>query len=143
MLRAVFDTNIFVSSVLVRTGVPAQAIDAWRARRFILVTSPAIIAEVRRTLGYPRIRRKYGLTDDDVERLISILETDALIVPGTADVAGAIPQDPADEHVLACAMDGQADVIVSGDHHLLDLEAFQDIPIVPVRRFLTMLLEDT
>lgn len=139
MLRAVFDTNIFVSSLLVKTGVPAQAIDAWQDRRLVLVTSPAIIAEIRNTLGYPRIRRKYGITDEDVQRLIALLENDALVVPGTADVSGAIPDDPADEHVLACAVDGQVEVIVSGDRHLLDLGSFRGIAIVTVRGFLDRL----
>lgn len=66
MLRVVLDTNVLVSAVLVKAGLPAQALDAWRSRKFLLVTSPALIAETRVTLNYPRIRRKYNLTDEDV-----------------------------------------------------------------------------
>jgi predicted nucleic acid-binding protein len=40
---------------------------------------------------------------------------------------------------LACALDGQADVIVSGDHHLLDLENYRDIPIMTARQFMDQL----
>ena len=47
MLRVVLDTNVFVSSLLVKVGVPAQVMDAWRDRRYVLVISPAIIAEMR------------------------------------------------------------------------------------------------
>lgn len=139
MLKAVLDTNVFVSSLLVKAGLPAQVLDAWRDRRYLLVTSPAIIAEIRATLNYPRIRRKYAITDEDVEQLVVLLEQDALVVPGDADVAGSIPQDPADEMVLACAVEAQASAIVSSDRHLLDLNVYQDIPILTVRQFLERL----
>lgn len=141
MLRVVLDTNQFVSSVLVKQGLPAQVLDAWRRREFLLVTSPLIITEIRSTLNYPRIRRKYPLTDADVERLVALLEQDALVAPGEVDAAGAIPADPADDMVLACAIEGQADFIVSGDHHLLDLGEYMGIPIVTAREFLERLAE--
>ena len=139
MLKVVLDTNIFVSSLLVKAGPPAQVLDTWRERQYLLVVSPAIIAEIRATLNYPRIRRKYAITDEDVEQLVTLLERDALVVPGDADVAGAIPDDPADEIVLACAVDAQADVIVSGDRHLLELGSHRSIPILTGRQFLERL----
>lgn len=136
MLSATLDTNIFVSSLLVRAGPSARLLDIWRERQFLLITSPAIIAEVRATLNYPRIRRKYAISDEDAEQLITLLEQDALVVPGTADVAGAIPDDPEDEKVLACAVEAGADLIVSGDRHLLALGAYRGIPIVTARGLL-------
>lgn len=139
MLRVVLDTNQFVSSVLVPHGLPAQVIDAWRRREYLLVTSPALIAEIRATLNYPRLRRKYPITDEQVERLVTLLEQDALVVPGEADTSGAIADDPDDDRVLACAVDGMADLIVSGDRHLLDLRAYRGIPIVTARKFLERL----
>ncbi len=143
MLKVVLDTNVFVSSLLVKAGLPAQILDAWRERRYLLIVSPAIIAEIRATLSYPRIRRKYAITDEDVEQLVTLLERDALLVSGDADVAGAIPEDPADEMVLACAVDAQADVIVSGDRHLLNMDSYQSIPILTVRQFLERLETDS
>jgi putative PIN family toxin of toxin-antitoxin system len=139
MLKVVLDTNIFVSSLLVQAGLPAQVLDTWRERQYLLIASPAIIAEIRATLNYPRIRRKYAITDEDVEQLVTLLERDALVVPGDANVAGAIPDDPADEIVLACAVDAQADVIVSGDRHLLELGSHRSIPILTARQFLERL----
>lgn len=139
MLRVVFDTNVFVSSLLVRKGRPDQALDAWRERRYVLIASPAIIAEIRATLQYPRIRRKYPIAEQDINALVALLEQDALLVPGIADVAGAIPADPADEIVLACALDAQADLIVSGDRHLLDMGTYQSIPILTIHEFLERL----
>lgn len=142
MLRAVFDTNVLVSSVLLKAGKPAQAIQEWRKQRFLLIISPTLIRELRSTLGYDRIRRKYNLTDKDVDDIVALLDNDALIVSGVADVWGAVPDDPDDDHVLACAVDGEADVIVSGDHHLLDLGVYRDIPIITVRDFLDLLSEE-
>jgi putative PIN family toxin of toxin-antitoxin system len=142
MLRAVFDTNVLVSSVLLKAGKPAQAIQEWRKQRFLLIISPTLIRELRSTLGYDRIRRKYNLTDKDVGDIVALLDNAALIVPGVADVWGAVPDDPDDDHVLACAVNGEADVIVSGDHHLLDLGAYRDIPIITVRDFLDLLSEE-
>jgi putative PIN family toxin of toxin-antitoxin system len=139
MLKVVLDTNVFVSSLLVKQGPPAQALDAWRERRYLLVTSPAIVSEIQTTLNYPRLRRKYAITDANIEGLLALLESDALLVPGDVSVAGAIPEDPTDERVLACALDAGADFIVSGDRHLLDLETYQDIPILTVRAFLERL----
>jgi hypothetical protein len=142
MLRVVLDTNLFVSSLLVKAGPPAQALAAWRSRRYVLVTSTAIVAEIRATLGYPRIRRKYAITDEDVDSLANLLQQDALLVSGTADVTGAVPADPSDEMILACALDGRADLIVSGDLHLLELGSFCDIPILTVRQLLDRLAPD-
>ncbi len=142
MLKAVLDTNVLVSSLLVKVGLPAGVVDAWRRRQYLLVTSADLITEVRATLNYPRLRRKYLFTDEDVEQLISLLEQDSLLVPGEAEVTGVIPADPADEKVLACAADAEADVIVSGDAHLLALGEYQGIPILTVRVFLEQLAEE-
>jgi len=141
MLRVVLDTNEFVSSVLVRHGLPAQVLDAWRQRQFILIVSPAIIAEIRFTLNYPRIRRKYPITDADVQSLVALLTHDAVVVPGTVTVSGVIPDDPDDERVLACAVEGQTELIVSGDRHLLELGQYQGIPVITAREFLKRLAE--
>lgn len=136
MLRVALDTNLFVSSLLVKAGLPAKALEAWRRRLYLLVTSPAIIAEIQATLSYPRIRRKYNVTDRDVADLVDLLRRDALVVPGVSEVAGSLPADPKDEMVLACAVDAQANLIVSGDRHLLDLQSFRGIPIATVREFI-------
>ena len=141
MQRVVLDTNVFISGILTRRGVASRVLEHWRSRRFLLLVSPGIITEIKRTLNYPRLKKRYAITDGDISQLIELLERDALLVPGKADVAGAVPGDPDDEKFLACAMKGQADFVVSGDHHLLKLGQYHDIPIISVRQFLE-LLED-
>jgi putative PIN family toxin of toxin-antitoxin system len=142
VIRVVFDTNIYVSSLLRKDGLPAQALAAWRAHRIQLVTSPAIMSELAATLRYTRIRRKYGVTDEEIGELIDLLVANAVVVDGTLDVSGSVPSDPDDEIVLACAVEGKADLIVTGDQHLLALSAFQDIPVVTVRDLLEQLADD-
>jgi putative PIN family toxin of toxin-antitoxin system len=139
MLRVVIDTNVIVSGILSRKRAPAELLNAWRLRRFLLLSSPTIVAEVRAVLRYPRIRKKYPPSDEEIDQTITLLEHDALLVPGGADVTGSVAADPRDEMFLACTVDGQADVIVSGDHHLLDLGIYRDIPIITARQLLDKL----
>ena len=139
MLKVVLDTNIFVSSLLSKAGRPAMVLDTWRAGQYLLVTSRSIISEIRRVVEAPNIRKKYGLSSNQIERLILLLEKDAIVVPGLSAVAGAIPKDPTDEMFLAAALDAKADLIISGDRHLLDLGEYKDIPIFTVRQFLELL----
>jgi uncharacterized protein len=142
MLRVVIDTNVIVIGILSRKGAPAELINVWRERRFLLLSSSDIVNEVRAVMQYPRIRHKYHLSDDEIEQTMTLLEHDALLVAGDSKVAGSVPDDPQDEMFLACALDGQADVIVSGDHHLLDLGVFRDIPIISARQFLDWLKQE-
>lgn len=139
MLKVVLDTNVFVSSLLSKAGSPRMVIDAWRAGRYFLVTSPAIISEIKRVIEAPSIQKKYALSPDGIERLILLLEKDAIVVPGLSAVARAIPEDPTDEMFLSAALDAKADLIVSGDRHLLDLGEYKGIPIFTVRQFLELL----
>lgn len=135
-MNAVIDTSVFVSSLLKKQGVPAQVLDAWRAHRFQLVTSPAIVEEIRSTMTHSRIRRRYLIADEDVERLLHLLQTDATVVAGISDVGDARLRDPNDEIILACVADSDADVLVTSDQDLLVLETFRGTPIVTPRQFL-------
>jgi putative PIN family toxin of toxin-antitoxin system len=135
MLRIVLDTDVFVSSLLSAQSLPAQVLNAWREGKYMLVVSPLIIAEIAGVLESSRISNKYSITRTDIEGLVDLLETDTIVVPGQAVVAGAVPQDPRDEIFLACAVDSNADCIVSGDRHLLDMETYKDIPILTVKEF--------
>ena len=135
MLRVVLDTNVFVSSLLSTQGLPAQVLHAWREGRYMLVTSPPIIAEIVEVLESPRISKKYLIGQEDIEHLVDLLRTDTILVPGRAAVKGSVPQDPRDEMFLACAIDAKADCIVSGDRHLVNLRTYRGIPILRVKEF--------
>ena len=143
MLRVVVDTNIFVSAQLSRNGVPAQVLKAWRERRFILLTSPAIITEVAETLAGFIGRVPYVVTQEDVDEVVTLLKTVAVVVPGGADVSDAEIPDPDDLTFLACAVEGEADLVASGDKHLTGLKAYRGIPILTARQLLDLLEQNT
>jgi putative PIN family toxin of toxin-antitoxin system len=107
----------------------------------MLVTSPAIMAEIKAVLGLPRIRKKYFLSGHDIAQLLDLLEKDAILVPGCSEVCNVIPQDPTDHIFLSCALEAGVDFIISGDRHLLSLKVYDGIPILPVQKFLERLAE--
>lgn len=139
MIRAVLDTSVLVSSVLVPAGVPAQVVAAWRANRFVLVTSRAILAEVRHTLDYPRIRRKYAFTDSEVNRFLALLEMESVAAKWGPDVSEAGIRDPDGEMILSCALAGSASFLVSSDQDLLVVGEYRGVRIVTPRQFLVRL----
>ena len=142
MLKAVLDTNIFISSLLNKKGAPARLLDLWREGKYLLLSSPSIIGEIKAVLELPRIKTKYCLNDLDIKNLLNLIEMDAIIVPGITDVGDPIPEDPSDHIFLSCAFEGDADVIVSGARHLLNLKKFKGIPVIPVNEFIDLLISN-
>lgn len=138
MIRVVLDTNQIVSMAIRPGGVQDQIRAAWRERRFLLLTSPLLLAEVHRVFTYPKLRALIRLSPEEEEALLRLLVEEAEIMPGTLRVH-AVAEDPADNMVLACAEEGHADYIVSGDSHLLSLREHAGIPIITAREFLKIL----
>jgi putative PIN family toxin of toxin-antitoxin system len=134
LLRAVLDTNVYVSGTILSHGISFEILEAWRRQAYVLITSETIVAEIERVLHYPRIRDRYTVSDQDVERLVESLRADALVIPGDYEVSGVSP-DPDDDKFLACALEARADCIVTGDPDLLDLSRYQGIDILKPREF--------
>jgi len=136
VLRVVLDTSVLVSTLLVPHGVPAKILEVWRANHFALFTSPAIISELIRIASLPRIRNRYGVTDQQVEGLLELLREFSTGVEGTADVSDAPLRDANDFIILAAAADAEAHLLVTSDLDLLVLERYRATAIVTPRRFL-------
>lgn len=117
-MRAVLDTNIWVSAVINPFGVPARIRRAFWSGRFTLITSPPLMEETADVLSRPRLARKYGVTANDIEELLTFIRERAEIV----DVPGNIRvcRDPDDDMVIETAVAGGADVLVTGDADLGD-----------------------
>lgn len=133
-MRVVLDTNVFISSVLVSKGYPAKILDAWRKDSFDLLVSPKIVAEVTDVLRRPRIRKKHDWSDEEIDGFIEGLVASAIVVSGGLEVK-VIKDDPDDDKYLACAEEGGADYIISGDRHLRKLGSYEGIKIVSPREF--------
>ena len=141
MIRAVFDTNVFISALFNPKRPPAQLLELALQGKIKLIISPHLLGEIERVLTYPRVQKllkKRKTTPREIEEAIFKTLKIAVWAPGNLTFE-AIPDDPADDLVLACALEGHADVIVSGDHHLLDLKSYQGIDIVSPAEFLKML----
>jgi len=142
MIRAVFDTNVFISALFNPKRPPAQLLELALLGKIKLIFSPQLIGEIERVLTCPRViklLKKRNTAPGEIEKsLAKALKVVAVLTPGNLTVA-AIPDDPADDLVLACALEGQADFIISGDHHLLDLKTYQGIKIVSPAEFLKII----
>jgi putative PIN family toxin of toxin-antitoxin system len=137
-LRAILDTNVLIRGVLNPSGTPAAAIDAWRDGYFELVTSPELLAELRRVLAERRIARRLSKAAESGRGLVAEMERAGIVVTPLQRV-DAVPRDPADNRVLEAAVAGGADYIVSGDQDLTDLVEFEGIPILKPAAFVAVL----
>lgn len=134
-VRAVIDTNVLVCGLLVAQGPPRQVLDAWLDGRFNLVTSPYQLEEVTHVLAYPRVAERLRLESAELAAILSGLMALAVVTPGQLRRPG-VTRDPKDDAIVACAEEGEADYIVSGDHDLLSLGEYRGIQAVTPRRFL-------
>ena len=127
----VFDTNVLISGYLWK-GVTRRALDLVRAEsQWTLLSSSATLNEFIRVLAY----EKFGLTPVEIEPFVSDLQLRSRFVSVRSKLH-IIQEDPTDNIFLNLAVDGKADMLVSGDRHLLDLRAVRGIPILNVRSFL-------
>ncbi len=141
MLRAVLDTNVIVSGTIQNSGSPFMILEAWRKSRFILITSRTLIDEVRRVLHYPRIQKKYRITEKQIMNIMKNLINYSVTTPGNIKLT-VIKRDPQDNEVLIAALEGEADHIVSGDNDLQELKNYKGVKIVSPSEFLKLLAED-
>ncbi len=129
-MRFVIDTNLLVSGVI-SSGLPRQLLEAARTGEFELCTSEVLLAELQRVLGRTKFANR--LAGQTPESIAADLRKLAIVVTPTS-VPRVVPTDPDDDHVLAAALAGAADLIASGDRRdLLPLGSYQGIPILTAR----------
>lgn len=142
-MRAVIDTNVWVSALLNRKGSPARVLAALREGLFTLVTSEPLLEELADVLGRPRIVSRYGVSSWDVRELLSLLRERAefVVVSGTLHLC----RDPDDDVLIETAVVGKAEALVTRDD---DLKASAEVQapleergvlVLTVRRFLDTL----
>lgn len=126
-MRIVLDTNILVSALISQAGPPAQVLAEVKRGRLTLITSVFQIAELRRVLSRPHLRRV--IAPDAAHDLMANIEAVGEVVGDLPDVTAS--PDPDDNLILATAIAGRADRIVSGDKtDMLALGRIEGIPII-------------
>jgi putative PIN family toxin of toxin-antitoxin system len=135
-VRILLDTNVIISGLLSSAGPPGKLVQGWLDGTFELVTSQVQLEELRRALDYERLRDR--ISPDQARDILENMEVAVLVVP----TVGAVhfSSDPDDNMILATAIAGRADLIVSGDKPgLLHLGAVEGIRIVTPREALGLL----
>lgn len=127
-MRAVLDTNVFVSGVYWR-GAPHDVLIAWEVGRFDVVASREILDE------YSRVLEEVERAPEDRARWEAVLGDRVYMVEPTEEI-DAVPADPDDNKFLAAAVEAVAEFVVSGDKHLLALGSFRGIRILTPAAFL-------
>ncbi len=126
-MRIVLDTNILVSALITKGTPPDQLYQAWRGGEVELVTSPAQIDEVTDVLARPRLR-KY-VDPDEAAQLVAAIHQRATVL-SDVPVTRRSP-DPKDDPILAAAVAGGAELVVSGDRS--DMLALGEVEGIPIR----------
>lgn len=140
-MKAVLDTNVVISAVLIKGSIPEEILSASSEGLFELVTSPALIEEIRRVVGRDRIRNRVGWGEAEAAEFVERYGATTTVVAPVRAIT-VIDVDEADNRVLEAAIEGQVDYVVSGDHHLLDLGEFEGIRVVSPARFTAILEAD-
>jgi uncharacterized protein len=131
-LRAVLDPNVLIAALLSPRGSPGRVFRKWLDGSFELIVSPALLAELERALGYPKLRRRIPVADGHA--LIDLLRRSASLANDPATRSAPFSsRDPGDDYLLALAIQERA-AIVSGDGDLLNLGA--DLPIYSPSTFI-------
>jgi len=133
-LRAVIDTNLFVSGLFGKDTVSARLQNHWINLDFLLVTSIDIIKEVNRVFHYPRIQERFNPKEETLKKFFRLVFRKAVITKDRYKT-DKITDDPTDNKFLACALEGKADYIVSRDPHLRNIKHFQGIQIIDASTF--------
>ena len=134
MLKVVLDTNVIISGFNFAGSKPAKILELVACGDIVNFVSDHIIKETRDILI-----RKFFWTEEEAESAEFWLKTFSKVIKPQARIS-VIAHDP-DNRILECALEAQADYIISGDRHLTDLKIYRGIEIVSPARSLKFLKE--
>lgn len=128
--RVVLDSVVLVSAFLTPQGLAAELLTRCPTQAQ-LYTAEVILEETRRVLlERAYIRQRYVYEDAQVEQFLQHVRTLSHVV-SSLPLLTVVERDPKDDAILACAVAANAQYLVSRDPHLLDLNTYQGITILP------------
>ncbi|MBI2029271.1 putative toxin-antitoxin system toxin component, PIN family [Candidatus Gottesmanbacteria bacterium] len=138
MLRVVLDTNVFISGIKSQNTPPGQILDAWRRQQFVLIASPQLIIELHEVLLRPGVLKLLRKTTFEVNEFIKTLNLKSFVTEGILEVS-ELKDDPDDNMILACAIEGLAKYIVTGNKKHFPFADYKGIKILSPREYLELL----
>jgi putative PIN family toxin of toxin-antitoxin system len=132
--RIVIDTNVLVSGIIQKKGFPYKVVKAWEDDNVVLIASEFLINEVSKVLHYEKIRLRYSLKDEEIKQVLLTLVRYSIFINDPPKL-NVIKEDLSDNNILAAAVEGKADFIISGDSHLLNLVNYKGIKILTPKEF--------
>ncbi len=140
MIHAVFDTNIIISGRL-WSGIPRKVIQTAEEGTVRVFISEALIDELNDVIQRAKFKTNLARIGKTTEQVVTEYLQICTVIDA-ASISRIVEADTDDNHVLACAIAAQADYIVTGDFHLLNLYSYQNIVIVDASQFLGRLSND-
>lgn len=131
-MRIVLDTNVLISGIF-WSGTPSKILDLWVNDKFQLLTTQPILEEYNNTLN----RISKGKKDNLVNAWMLFIVENSVVV--NIKKKFKLSADPDDDKFIDCAVSGNADFIVSGDAHLLDLKSVLNVKIIKPNIFFDIL----
>jgi len=129
-MRVVLDTNIYISAILFG-GDCEMILKILESSGVKILISDFIISEIETVL-----RKKFKWTEEEIELAILSIQSKTSFVD-TSSKINIIKENKFDNKILECAVDGRADLIISGDtKHIQPLGKIRGIPILSPKRFL-------
>jgi putative PIN family toxin of toxin-antitoxin system len=130
LFKVVFDTNVLISAILFG-GYPRKCLELVIEGKIVLYITEEIIREFEGVLK----REKFGIPDETLHYIVTSLDSIVNFVSPEMKLK-IVEKDPADNKFLECAVTADADFIISGDTHLLELSEFRKIKILNPSDFL-------
>jgi putative PIN family toxin of toxin-antitoxin system len=133
--RVVLGTNVLISAVLFN-GPPRVILELVIGGSVYCSLSLAILDELRDVLERPKFRFSPEQSLQVIEEMHAVCD-----IVNPAIRVNVVTADPKDNRILECALESKADIIVSGDQHLLAVTEFKGIRIVSPSDYLKMVNE--
>lgn len=140
-MRIVLDVNVIVSAFIKPDGIPGTILtQIFTNSTYVLLISEEIMNELRSVLKCPKVMKYIQLPNHQLEFWLTSIEIIAHDVSPRFKYNTLVKEDPKDDAYLIAAIEGNADFIISGDKHLLNLNPYESIPILKPSEFVKSFL---
>jgi len=140
-MRVLFDTNVYISYLLRpdQEGIVQTVIEAGFEGKYILLLPQEVINELSQKLESKKYLLK-RISPTNIHSFINSLITIAKIIPAITDPIPRVTRDYKDDYLLAYALVGEADYLVSGDLDVLTIKKIQGVTIISPAEFYEILM---